>query len=64
MTQEELQLLQSLLAKARQVLDLPNAHVSVFYEDDLKEFVLFGSDDRAGIYSRIVSSEGVSNDYI
>lgn len=64
MTQEELQSLKILLDKARTVLKLPGAKVSVFYDDDLNEFVLFGSDDQEGIYSRVISSEGVSSDYL
>ena len=64
MTQEELQQLKALLAKAEQVLDFSeNDGISVWFDDALEEFVLYGKCSREGVY-RTVSSKGVEDDYM
>lgn len=64
MTQEELQELETLLEKANQTLDFSeNDGISVWFDNDLGEYVLYGKCSREGVY-RTVSSKGVDDDYM
>ena len=64
MTQEELQQLKALLDKANQVLDFSeNEGISVEFDNELKEFVLYGKCSREGV-CRTVSSKCVEDDYM
>lgn len=59
MTQEELLQLKVLLDKANLVLNfIENSEISVWFDDKLDEFVLYGKCSSEGVY-RTVSSKSV-----